>query len=371
MRKMFGTVGGTALIVVGILLINGTGGLAAQSGNNPYRLVEGLGYEGPARIGAPQGPWAKLPDGREMGAVGGVYVDIDGEHIWAAVRCDADVSYFGRECLDSDLDVIYKFHPDGHVVESFGAGMFIWPHGITVDKEGNVWVTDSAGAGVSEGDTRNRGHQVIKFSPTGEVLLTLGTRGVPGSGPDHLNAPSDVVVAPNGDIFVADGHNTNGNNRVVKYSPGGEFIKEFGGTGYGPGQIRGPHAIEMDSRGRIFVGDRENNRIQIFDQEGNFLATWTQFGKPSGIFIGDDDRIYVADSESDPVSNPGWEKGIRIGEIETGWVTHFIPEPGDNALPNSSAGPEFLAADRHGNLYGANPLSRRLDKYVRIRPLGP
>ena len=163
----------------------------------PYRAVDG---------------WAQLPNGRQMGAVGGVTTDAGGDHIWAVIRCDATApERFGNECLDSELDPILKFDLDGQVVESFGGGMFIWPHGIDVDPDGNVWVTDAVAAGRTPEGTR--GHQVVKFSATGQVLMTLGTPGVPGDGPDQFNAPSDVVVADNGDIFVADGHGDDTNNR--------------------------------------------------------------------------------------------------------------------------------------------------------------
>ena len=157
--------------------------------------------------------------------------------------------------------------------------------------------------------------------------MTLGTPGVPGEGPYSFNAPADVVVADNGDIFVADGHALDGNNRVVKYSPDGTFIKAWGSTGYAPGEFRTLHAIAIDARGRVFVGDRSNNRIQIFDQEGTFLAMWTQFGRPSGIFFDGKDQIYEADSESDDVQNPGWEMGIRIGDARSGWITAFVFYP--------------------------------------------
>ena len=325
----------------------------AQVLPNPYRAVDG---------------WAQLADGRKMGAVGGVTIDPDGEHIWAVVRCyQTDwPARFGNECLDSDLDPILKFDLEGNVVESFGSGMFIWPHGIDVDPDGNVWVTDGVGAARTPEGTR--GHQVIKFSPDGEVLMTLGTPGVPGDGPDHFNAPSDVVVADNGDIFVADGHGNNTNNRVVKFSSDGTFIKTWGQTGYGPGEFRTLHAIAIDSRGRVFVADRSNNRIQIFDQEGNFLARWTQFGRPSGIFFDENDQIYVADSESDDVQNPGWEMGIRIGDARTGWVTAFILYPWGDPRKTTGNGAEFVAVDRDGNLYGGEPRPRTLQKYVRVRP---
>ena len=178
----------------------------------------------------------------------------------------------------------------------------------------------------------------------------------------------DVVVADNGDIFVADGHGANTNNRVVKFSSDGTFIMSWGQTGYTPGEFRTLHAIAIDSRGRVFVGDRSNNRIQIFDQVGNVIAVWTQFGRPSGISFDDNDRIYVADSESDDVQNPGWEMGIRIGEVATGWVTEFILYPWGDPRDPAGNGAEFVAVDRNGNLYGGEPRPRRLQKYVRVRP---
>lgn len=330
----------------------GTGPLA-QAQPDPYRAVEG---------------WAKLPDGRPMGAVGDLTMDPDGLHLWAIVRGTAtEPERFGNECLDSTLDPILKFDLRGNVVKSFGAGLFIWPHGIDVDREGNVWVTDAVSA--KKTPPGERGHQVIKFSPEGKVLMTLGTAGVAGNGPDKLNAPSDVVVAANGDIFVADGHDFEGtNNRVVKYSKDGKFLKTWGKTGYAPGEFRMLHSIAIDARGRVFVADRGNNRIQIFDQEGKFLAQWTQFGRPSGIAFDQNDRIYVTDSESDNEQNPGWEMGIRIGDAKTGWISSFILYPWGDPREIRGTGAEFVAVDRDGNLYGGEPRPRRIQKYVKVRP---
>ncbi|WP_428102191.1 peptidyl-alpha-hydroxyglycine alpha-amidating lyase family protein [Candidatus Rariloculus sp.] len=339
-------------IALAVATMTGAGPQAlAQSLPNPYRAVEG---------------WATLPDGREMGAVGGVTMDPDGQHVWAVIRCDAGADLFGWECLDSDLDPVVRFDPEGNVVESFGGGLFIWPHGIDVDPDGNVWVTDAVTAERTPEGTR--GHQVIKFSPTGEVLMTLGTPGVPGDGPEHFNSPADVVVADNGDVFVADGHGDETNNRVVKFSSDGTFIKAWGQTGYGPGEFRTLHALAIDGDGRIFVADRSNNRIQLFDQEGNHLATWNQFGRPSGIFFDDNGRIYVADSESDDLQNPGWEMGIRIGDARTGWVDEFILFPWGDPRNPAGNGAEFVAVDRDGNIYGGEPRPRRVQKYVRVRP---
>jgi DNA-binding beta-propeller fold protein YncE len=338
-------------IVVGSLTLLACFSVQAQVLPNPYRLVDG---------------WAKLPGGREIGAVGAVTVDSTGEFIWALIRCDAGGEDFGWECLNSELDVVYKFNQEGNVVESFGGGMFIWPHGLDVDNDGNVWVTDAARADrIPPGE---RGHRVVKFSPTGEVLMILGTSGQPGSDNTHFNSPSDVAVADNGDIFIADGHNEDGNNRVMKFAPDGTLLKAWGSTGYAPGEFRALHAIAIDNTGRVFVGDRANNRIQIFDQDGTFKAMWTQFGRPSGIFFDNSGRILVADSESDDVQNPGWEMGIRIGDAASGWVTEFIQYQWGDPREVAGTGAEFVAVDRYGNIYGGEPVPRKLQKYVRVRP---
>ncbi len=345
-----------ALAVVVILCVGGTSSAFGQALPNKYRLVD---------------DWAKMPGGREMGAVGDLEPDVDGLHLWAVIRCDlATPEDFGRECLNSDLDTVFRFDPDGNVVESFGGGMFIWPHGLDVDADGNVWVTD--GYFLNSSPEGTRGHQVIKFSPSGEVLLTLGTPGQAGGGTTHLNAPSDVVVADNGDIFVADGHSVGrsdrGNNRIVRFSPDGTYMAEWGQTGYAPGEFRGVHAIAMDNDGRLFVADRSNNRIQIFDQAGTFIAQWTQFGRPSGIAFDQHGRIYVADSESDDIQNPGYAMGIRIDNARTGWVDEFILYPWGDPRSMQGNGAEFVAVDRDGNLYGGEPSPRKLQKYVRVRP---
>jgi sugar lactone lactonase YvrE len=317
-----------------------------------------------------------------MGPPASVYVDIDGESIWAAIRCDETSPLpvnaggrFGIDCLEAsgrikNLDTIFKFDAKGNVVRSFGRGMFAWPHGLHVDREGNIWVTDAVGARGVEMAAKagvKVGHQVVKFSPEGKVLMTLGEAGVPGNDERHFASPSAVAVAANGDIFVADGHEVNGNNRVVKLSKDGKFIKAWGKTGYAPGEFRSMHALAIDMRGRVFIADRGNNRIQLFDQEGKFLQIWTQFGTPSGIFFDTEDQIYVADSESDQVNNPGWEQGIRIGDARTGWVKYFILDYGGNPNAQTGSGPEFVTVDKHGNVFGGEPRPRQLRKYVKVR----
>jgi sugar lactone lactonase YvrE len=226
-----------------------------------------------------------------------------------------------------------------------------------VDKDGNVWVTDGQGKD-------GKGHQAFKFSPNGKVLLTLGKAGVAGNTPDTFNMPSDVIVAPNGDIFVADGHGGTSNNRIVKFDRNGKYIKEWGKKGTAPGEFDIPHALAFDSKGRLFVGDRNNNRIQIFDQDGNFIDQWRQFSRPSGIFIDRSDNVYVSDSESESVSknHDGWKRGIRIGTID-GKVLAFIPDPVEKATGTSDA--EGVAVDWDGNIYGAEVGPKDLKKYVR------
>jgi sugar lactone lactonase YvrE len=353
----------------------------AQSGlPNPYRPVKGLADGGGLMV--PGGDWARLPGGREMGPPASMYVDVDGESIWAFIRCDetnpvtvANGGRFGIDCLDQNgriknIDTIYKFDAKGNVVKSFGAGMFIWPHGLHVDREGNVWGTDAAGqdaVAMAAKAGGKFGHQVVKFSPDGKVLMRLGEAGVPGSDERHFISPSAVAVAANGDIFVADGHGMNENNRIVKFSKDGKFIKAWGRTGYAPGEFRTLHALAIDARGRVFAADRGNNRIQIFDQEGKHLSTWLQFGTPSGIAFDDKDQIYVADSESDNVTNPGFEQGIRIGDAKTGWVTAFILDNGGDPRTLTGSGAEFVTVDRHGNVFGGEPRPRVLRKYVKIR----
>jgi sugar lactone lactonase YvrE len=260
-------------------------------------------------------------------------------------------------CDGSNLDPILKFDASGKLMKSFGAGLFILPHGLHVDRDGNVWVTDGLGRD-------GKGHQVIKFSPDGQVLLRLGKAGLAGDGPGEFNAPSAVVTAPNGDIFIADGHGGNTNARIVKFTKDGRFIKTWGTKGSAPGEFDTPHAIAIDSRARLFVGDRNNNRIQIFDQDGNCLDQWLQFSRPSGVFIDKNDVIYVADSESESATktHDGWKRGIRVGRVSDGVVTAFIPDPVEKTTGTSAA--EGVAADAMGNIYGAEVGPKRVMKYV-------
>jgi sugar lactone lactonase YvrE len=327
--------------VVGVLVaafaLSGAWAQPANAPANPYRTVEG---------------WARMPEGRAWGATSAVDVAPDGRSIWVGERCGANT------CAGSSLPAILQFDEAGRLRTSFGAGMFVFPHGIHVDRGGNVWITD---ARARDG----KGHQVFKFSPDGKLLLTLGKAGVAGEGPDVFNQPSDVVVAASGDVFVADGHDENSNARIVKFSKDGQFIKTWGKRGSAPGEFDTPHGLAFDSRGRLFVADRGNNRIQIFDQDGKFLEEWKQFSRPSGVYIDKHDVLYVADSESNSKTNPGWKRGIRIGSARDGKVTAFIPDPEPDPEKVVTSGSEGVAADARGNVYGAEVGPRALKKYVK------
>ena len=306
----------------------------------------------------------KLPEGRTWGSTSAVEIDRDGRSVWVAERCGANT------CAGSDLPVVLKFDETGKLVKSFGGGLFAFPHGIHVDREGNVWVTDTVPLG--GGDAGGKGHTVVKFSPEGKVLLTLGKNGQAGDPPALLNEPCDVVTAANGDIFVADGHSGQNTNagpatvaRIVKFSKDGKFLKSFGKWGSGPGEFKTPHAIAMDSQGRLFVADRGNQRIQLFDQEGAFLEEWAQFSRISGLYIDANDVLYAADSESNTERHAGWKRGIRIGSAKDGKVTAFIPDPEPSPDTAATSGAEGVAADAQGNVYGAEVGPRALKKYVR------
>jgi len=301
-----------------------------------------------------QRDWGELPEGISWAAVTAVEPSPDGRFIYVIHRC------VNNSCEGRSEAPILKYDYEGNLLDSFGEGLFIFPHGASVDAEGNLWVTDARA-------NESIGHQVFKFSPDGEVLMTLGEPGLGGSGPNLLFNPNDVVVDPDdGDIFVAESHRGGMNNRIVHFSADGSYIGEWGSKGSGPDQLSEPHTIAMDSRGRLFVGDRENNRIQIFTQEGVLLDEWRQFGRPSGIFITADDTIYVADSESGPDTGAnelgGIMKGIRIGSAVDGTVTAFIEDL--EPLRDDHSGAEGVGVDANGNVYGAVVRRQMLERHV-------
>jgi streptogramin lyase len=336
---------------------------------NPYQTVEGF---------------FKMPEGRTWGSTSAVDVDRDGKSIWVAERCGQNTCWDAQAGATSPFDVVLKFDATGKLVRSFGAGMFVFPHGIHVDRDGNIWVTDgqdnlprgargaAADAPLPPPPAKVIGHQVYKFSPEGKLLLTLGKAGGnrPGepADPASFYQPNDVITNAGGDIFVSEGHG-GANARIVKFDRNGKFIREWGKRGSAPGEMDQPHGLAFDSRGRLFVADRSNNRIQIFDQDGKLLDYgWEQYSRISGIYIDRNDVLYAADSESGSVARnrPEWKRGIRIGNVrdgKNGTVLFFIPDP--STATSGTLAAEGVAADAAGNVYGAEVGPRALKKYVK------
>ena len=238
--------------------------------------------------------------------------------------------------------------------------MFVWPHGIIVDDDDNLWVID---AGVVDGE---KGNQIFKFNQEGEILIELGQPGIRGDSPNLFDEPSDLSIGPDGTLYIVDGHiNPESNRRIVHLTAEGEFIEAWGEKGYGPLQFEGPHSVAVDSEGKIYVGDRTNNRLQILSPEGELLAIWAHFGRPSGVRI-HDDMLYVVDSESRQVEgqygyNPGWHRGIYVGTLN-GDIIDFIPDPNPH---DGTSFPEGIAVDDNGVIWGASVGDRKVTKYVR------
>jgi DNA-binding beta-propeller fold protein YncE len=347
---------GIAVCVVAVIVVYGTN-LHAQarggtpqtdkvqpvnSGANPYNVIR---------------DWGRI-EGRAWGGSNGVAIDRDGKTVWATDRCSPGTT---PGCFGSNANPVHHFDESGKEIRSFGGGMFVWPHGIHVDRDGNIWVTDARAE-------QNKGSVVVKFSPEGKVLLTLGKAGVRGNPPEALTDPTDVVTDPgNGDVYVAESHTdvTDPNlvGRISVFDKNGKFLRTIGKAGTGPGEFRTPHALEFDSKGRLIVADRHNHRIQILTKDGKFVSEYDDFGRISGLAIDKSDVIYTADSESTERVHPGWQKGIRIGSLKDGKVTIFIP-PHKTEAPDGAMG-EGIAIDAAGNVYTAEATLRGVTKYVK------
>jgi DNA-binding beta-propeller fold protein YncE len=257
--------------------------------------------------------WTKLPAGMEWGEVPATAVTKD-DHVLVLRRAEPPVLEFDR---------------NGKLLKQWGEGMFVWTHGIRVDRDGYIWITD----GRAE---NGRGQQVFKFDRDGKVLLTLGTKGVGGVTETTFDGPCDVDVDSQGNIYVADGHR---NSRVVKFTRDGKFVRAWGSRGTAPGQLNVPHALAVDSRDRVLVTDRGNQRVQVFDADGNYIASWTGFGTmPDGIAIGADDTLYVAD-----VGEGG---GVTLASAKDGSIRSKI----------SGTRVEGLSVDRFGTVYAGETL---------------
>ncbi len=332
---------------------------------NPYRLAEG---------------WPTIPksmNGGHWGEVIRVHVHSDG-HIWIFHRCFNTVPPGHATCIgrgDSNPPIL-EFDASGKLLKSFGVGLFAYPHGFTIDRDGNLWTSDVndeatvLGMSAKNADGVIRGQEVLKLSPTGKVLMTIGKEGVSGNGPDTFDRPTGVAVAPNGDVFVTDGHNPNKHNsgRVVKFSKDGKFIKTWGHLGSAPGDFDEPHDIFIGgTQGRLYVADRRNQRIQIFDLDGNFIAAWKQFGQPSSVFVSKDDTIYVGTAFPDPAAKKGVFRGIMVGSAKDGSLKAFIPDPADPDKLDVGTTSSGIAADDAGSIYSADVAAHNLRKYVKVK----
>jgi DNA-binding beta-propeller fold protein YncE len=332
---------------------------------NPYRLVEG---------------WPTLPkslNGGRWGEVIRVHVDATG-NIWVFHRCFNVVPAGQATCIGRGPanPPILEFAPSGKLLKSFGDGLFAYNHGFTIDGDGNLWATDVndqesiLGMSARNADGVIMGQEVLKLSPAGRVLMILGREGVAGTGPDTFDRPTSVAVAPDGDIFVSDGHapNKSGTARVVKFSKDGHFIKAWGRKGSAPGEFDEPHDIFVGgSRGWVYVADRRNSRIQVFDQDGNFIVAWKQFGQPSSVFVGSDDTIYVGASFPDPSARKGELRGITIGNAVDGSLKAFIPDPADLDKVIAGTSASGIAADRMGSVFAADVGAHNLRKYIKVK----
>ena len=329
----------SAILAGALLLAGGQAKSADDSLPNPYQ--------------APIEHWGQLPEGREWGGVSDEAFDSKG-HLWVIERCG------GRNCAGSDLAPILEFDTEtAKVLKSFGGGMFVQPHGIYIDHNDNdnVWVVDQSAEDA-------KGEQVWKFTPDGKLLMTLGKAGVKGEGPDTFNDPTGVVIGRDGDIFILDGHVGKNQTvaRIVKFSKDGKFLKTWGKKDNQPGDLNDPHNLALDRQGRLFVADRGNSRIDIFDQDGNLLDTWKQFGDPSAVFIDDKDTLYVAQNFLH-ADAPEFKRGIRIGSAKTGKITGFIEDP-DQDPKQTTLGPESLKADKNGTIYAGEVDRKEIKKYV-------
>lgn len=357
----------SALGVAAALFIAHEGGVRAQStpaaaalAGNP---ITGEGLPNPAPIVTRK--WGQLPAGRTWGSSAGIDIDpIDG-HVWAYERCGAGTFGPGAAvtCDTNLVDPVFKFdRGTGAVLANFGAGVMVTPHGIHVDRQGNVWIADFAG-----NEAGTKGHQVHKFSPKGEKLLSLGVAGKPGNADGQFNQPNDVVVGPDGSIYVADGHDGQGMTtsaaiaeglergataRISKFTAEGRFVKSWGRLGVRHGEFRTPHALMFDAKGRLWVADRGNHRLEIFDANGTYLESRYMYGRISGFFIRGG-LVYAIDSESGPLNHPNWRNGVRIGPLDEDRITAFVPpfERGDRVYQGTAG--EGVAVDADGNVYAA------------------
>jgi len=300
---------------VGVLLIGIYSLAMTANGQQGWHPHEGgqLKYRVNIRFG--QEP-ETMPEGWTFGRVSGVATDAAGR-VYVAHR-------------GQHADPIVVFDAKGKYLRSWGKGIFGSAHAVRVDREGHVWTTDTVT------------HQVMKFTPEGQLLMTLGVKGQAGADQKTFNRPTDVAFTPTGEFFVSDGY---GNSRVVKFSREGKYLLEWGRRGSGPGEFNLPHAMAVDSKARLYVSDRENNRIQIFDFNGKFLRQWTHLGATQGVFITPQDELWIVTHRNN-IENITYDtlagRIMRI-DVETGKILGSMESPG-HWLDVSAAGEIFIAS---------------------------
>ena len=365
-RLLLSAIGVGGLLVAGYITTNRDANtLLAQGASKVANPITGEGLPNPAPKVIRN--WGELPAGRKWGTSAGMDVDPKDGNIWTYERCGAGAAGGAGggpvDCETNAVDPVFKFDRNsGKVLANFGKNVMVTPHGISVDAQGNVWVADFSG-----NKQGTKGHQVHKFSPKGDKLLSLGTAGKPGNADGQFNQPNSVVVGPDGSIYVADGHDAQGmttnqaieeglkrgaTSRISKFTADGKFIKSWGKIGVRHGEFRTPHALRFDSRGRLWVADRGNHRIEIFDQEGKYLESRYMFGRVSGFFI-KGNQVYAIDSESGPLNHPNWRDGVRVGPLDEDRIVGYIPPfDREDRVYQGTAG-EGIAVDADGNVYAA------------------
>lgn len=265
-------------------------GQVESAADNSYDVVHG---------------WPSLPDGRILGQATGVGVDSH-NHVFVFHRAGREwTETFPEEPIKAPTVIVFD-GATGEVIGEWGRDMFVMPHGLTIDDKDNVWVTDVGR------------HQVFKLSHDGTLLLALGMDRVPGADSSHFNLPTDVAVLPDGDFYISDGY---ANTRVAKFSAAGQFLFQWGIKGSGPGQFDLPHGIAIDGGGRVYVADRSNARVQVFDSKGGFIAEWknAKLGRPYAIAIGQEGMAYIIDGGDQPLEPPDRSRALKLsldGKVE-------------------------------------------------------
>jgi DNA-binding beta-propeller fold protein YncE len=265
--------------------------------------------------------WPKLPDNIKLGPVSAVATD-SADRVFVFHRAKQPILVFDR---------------DGKYLRSWGDDFINMAHGLRIDPDNNVWITDIGN------------HQLLKFNPDGKLLLSLGQKGKPGAGPDQFNKPTDVGFAPGGEFYVSDGY---GNSRVLKFAKDGKLLTQWGKAGKRPGEFNLPHAVVVGPDGKVYVGDRENSRVQIFDADGKFLAQWKESGAPFGLYLTKAGQMFVAD---------GYAEWIKVLDKDGKSVGRF-GGPGKNL--GQFTMPHMLCVDSKGAVYVAEVQGDRIQKFV-------